>query len=579
MSIFDIIKQKVNILNVISEYVTLKKIGSYYKGRCPFHSEKTASFTISPGKEIFYCFGCQLGGDVISFISKIESCSQMEAAKIITEKYNIDLPNYNFNLESFDEKKKYIFTHEIFLKWAQNNLVNTRDAKTYLESRSINQESIEKFQIGFMPSGQQAIKDLVFFAQKHNVLASDLIEVKILFSGQYGMYSPFEDRIIFSIKDHLGNLCGLGGRVIKKDDERAKYYNSHDNKFFNKGSLLFGLNLAKKAMQQKNAVFLVEGYVDVIIMSQYGFNHTVATLGTACTKEHLTLLSRYSNRLYVLYDQDTAGQKAINRLIESCWQSNIDLYVISLPQNEDPASFLPKGYDLKSLILKAKDIFKFYIDNLKIDFKNIGINEKIRAISKIISIIANVTDQLKRNILLRQASEAFDIEFEILKQKLKLDHLPESIDHKKDLVSIAIDEKNSTEVIDTTKIGKLEKKIISAIINYPEKISDMLQDDISFLMVLLPTAIKELFVKLVDKAELTEFEKSIVSKIIIEANDNSPIEQLILSLYKKQWKILIDDIKFKIEQAEKNGDKALINKLLDDLELLKKKILKRNLNV
>lgn len=575
MSIFDIIKQKVNILSVINEYITLKKIGSYYKGRCPFHSERTASFTVSPDKGIFYCFGCQAGGDVIFFVSKIENCTQLEAAKVIQEKYNIDLSAYNFTLESFDKKKIYINVHEVFLKWVVKNLNESSLAQDYLTSRSINKNSVETFQIGFMPGGQQAIKSLILFAQKNNILASDLVDIKVLYQGKNGMYSPFEDRIIFPIKDHLGNLVGFGGRVIKKDDERAKYYNSHDNKFFNKGSLLFGLNLAKSSIQKKNAIFLVEGYLDVILMFQHDFTQSVATLGTACTKEHLSLLARYANRLYLLYDQDNAGQKAIMRVAESCWQVNIDLYVINLPKNDDPASFLAKNLDLKPLILKAKDIFSFYIDALNINFFNSSLSEKMAAVKKIIDIIGNIEDQLKQNILLRRASEIFDINFDILKSsldsKLGLKIKEGSNDDlaKKD---------NSCEIIDTSKISQLEKKIIATLVNDKVSLKNLSQEDLNFLTLFISESIKNLFIKLVNDNVLNEAEKSLVNKVIIESGNNNSLEQLILSFYKKQWKVLVDDIKFKIKQAEKYDDKELISKLLNDLALLKEKILKRGIN-
>ncbi|MCK9543901.1 MAG: DNA primase, partial [Novosphingobium sp.] len=560
-----------NILYVIGEHIALKKTGAYYKGRCPFHSEKTASFTVSPDKDIFYCFGCQLGGDVISFISKIENCSQLEAANILKERYNIDLPIYNFESENLDKKKRYIKINEIFLKWIQGNLNN--EVKDYLNLRSISLDSIKKFEIGFMPSGANIVKELILFAQQHNILASDLLEVKILSRGKYTMYSPFEGRIIFPIKDHLGALVGFGGRIIKEKDDRAKYYNSHDNKFFSKGSLLFGLDHAKNMVKKKNAIFLVEGYIDAILMSQNGFAHTVATLGTAFTKDHLNLLSRYTNRLYLLYDQDDAGQNAINRLIMSYSQTNIDIYVISLPDGEDPASFLSKGLDLKSLILKAKDIFKFYIDSLNTSFQNAGINEKAKIIKKVIDIVSNIPDKLKQDMLLKQVSEIFDIKFEILRTQLYSSGPtnPENLGYAPEKIENSI-------ILDTSKISQLEKKIISAIIDNKEDIKSIAKEDMEFLILSISPEIKELFINLVnnkDDSELTLEEKSVISKIVIEANNSNTLEQLIASFYKKQWKVLVDDIKFKIKQAEKTGDKDEINKLLSSLELLKKKILKR----
>ena len=170
----------------------------------------------------------------------------------------------------------------------------------------------------------------------------------ILSESKNALYSPFEDRIMFPITDNLGRFCGFGGRTFMPQDERPKYYNSKENNFFTKGSLIFGLNVAKRDIQHKEIVFVVEGYMDCIAMAQHGYTNTVATLGTACTLEHLKQLSRYASYVYVLYDGDAAGQSAILRLTELCWNVNMDLKVIRLPRQEDPASFLAKG---KALLL------------------------------------------------------------------------------------------------------------------------------------------------------------------------------------------------------------------------------------
>lgn len=552
MNIFDVIKQKIDILTVISEHLTLRKNGSYYKGKCPFHNERTASFTVSPDKEIFYCFGCQVGGDVITFISKIEHCLPIEAAKIIQERYNLDLPN--FNLEKFNTKKEYISANHVFANWAENNL----DSKieNYLSARGINKESIKEFKIGFMPSGVNSIKSLINFAKKNNILTSDFIDLKILFTNKSNLYSPFEERIIFPIYDHLSNLVGFGARIIKENDQRAKYYNSHENSFFNKGSLLFNLNLAKKSINKKNALFLVEGYIDAILMVQNGFKNTVATLGTACTRDHLSLISKYTDRLYLIYDQDNAGQNAIRRLIEYCFDYSIDIYVISLPKNEDPASFLCKNFDLKSLILKAKDIFSFYIDSLDL---NLGLNEKLKEVEKITGFIKNIKDELKKDLLLKQISEIFGLSKNILSSKLKNQ---DNIENKK--VDI--------------NISKFEKKIISAIFNFKKDFKELKKEDKEALTAFISDPIKEILIKLENDISLTEKEQSLISKIVIEANSDSSFKEVIKAFYKKRWKLLLDDLKLKICKAEKEGDKDLINKLLIDLNLLKKNILKETIN-
>jgi len=312
MNLFGYIKGKIAILDVIGTYTTLKKAGLYWKGTCPFHHEKTASFTVSPHREIFYCFGCHAGGDAITFIAKAENCSPMEAIKLLVDRYGLTLPDNlvtDTDSSSLQDKKRYYELCQQVAHWCASNLAKSPVALSYLLERGMDKTTIEKFNIGYFPGGLLSIKNLIASMQKQNILATDLIEAHIITPGKSVLYSPFEERILFPIKDHLGRFCGFGGRIFKPQDDRAKYYNSRENDYFNKGSLLFGLDVAKASIQQEGSVFLVEGYTDCIAMAKHGFINTVATLGTACTIEHLKILSRYAHTLLIVYDADRAGQE------------------------------------------------------------------------------------------------------------------------------------------------------------------------------------------------------------------------------------------------------------------------------
>src|SRR5579872_61857 len=356
MNIFSFIKSRVTIWDVVNEYTTLKRAGSYWKSQCPFHHEKTASFTVSPDKEIFYCFGCHTGGDAISFIAQIENCSQLEAAHFLADRYNIDLPkNIEVSEGNAEQKKHYFDVCHLVAQWCHLQLKKNPSATAYLTERGISAQQIDDFMIGYFPTGLSAINAFVHDLKRSNILVDDLIHATILAQGKTVLYSPFEDRIIFPIKDHLGRFCAFGGRIFKPQDTRAKYYNSRENEYFTKGSLLFGLDLAKKSIQKEGFVFLVEGYTDCITMVQHGYQNTVATLGTACTIAHLKLLSRYTPYVYLLYDSDKAGQQAILRLTQLCWQASMELKVVQLPTGQDPASFLAAGNDLAPRIQSAQD--------------------------------------------------------------------------------------------------------------------------------------------------------------------------------------------------------------------------------
>jgi DNA primase len=418
MSLFQFIKSTVSIADLVGEYVSLRSIGTYLKGCCPFHSEKTASFTVSPAKGIYYCFGCQESGDVISFLAKIENCSQIEAANELIERYNIQVPDelaHNKNSSHKPQLKALQNICSFFASWTSAQLTNSIAAE-YLLARGV---QIEKFQgnIGYFP--QKLFNRFLQDALKSGFLADDLKKVGILVQGQSGLYCPFEERIIFFIKDHLGKPVAFGGRVFLKDDQRAKYYNSREHGAFKKGDLLYGLDRAKKSIQSQGNAILVEGYIDCLMMWQAGFENTVATLGTACSIEQLSLLSRYATTIYVMYDSDQAGINAMLRLVSLCWKVSLDMKVVSLPESVDPADFILAKGDVKDLLNAALDIYRYYILINGKSFSNKSFSERLEQINEILSVIEKVQDDLKVDLLLHEAAKAFDLPVTLLKKKPK----------------------------------------------------------------------------------------------------------------------------------------------------------------
>ncbi len=382
MSLFNYIKANLSIVDVVSEYVHLKQAGGYWKGPCPFHAEKDASFTVSPDKQIFYCFGCQASGDVIAFIAKTENLSQIEAVHHIIDRYKVAVPNdllqkVGASSQSIKEKDAFFNICTTIATWAHEQLLRNHHATSYLAQRGLTTEINTLFNVGYFPGGVNNLNAFLKSIAKEGILAKDLLEYGFLMEGRAQLYSSFEERIIFPIRDNLGRYCGFGGRIFKNGDERAKYYNSKESDGFIKGKILFGFDLAKKSMQEREFAFLVEGYLDCITMVQYGYTNTVATLGTACTHEHLKLLSRHIKTLYVLYDGDNAGQNAMLRLTELCWEVNLELKVIQLPPKEDPASFLVGNGDLTPYTLNAQDIFTFFVQALSTNFLQKTLSEKV----------------------------------------------------------------------------------------------------------------------------------------------------------------------------------------------------------
>jgi DNA primase len=571
MNLFSFIKDRISILDVISEYVTVKKAGGYHKGTCPFHHEKTASFTVSPDKQIFYCFGCHLSGDVISFIAKIENCSPKDAAQFLAEKYNITLPQ-TISFESSDKnnehKNHYFSVCKAVALWCHEQLLKNPVAQSYFLQREFTRDSFSYFMLGYFPSGNTSINNLLYEMKQQSILPRDLIDANILAQGRTTLYSPFEDRLIFPIKDALGRHCGFGGRIFKEQDTRAKYYNSRENEYFIKGSLLFNLDKAKKSIQETNTIFLVEGYTDCMAMIQHGLHNTVATLGTACTSDHLKQLARYAEQLYVTYDNDAAGRQAVLRLTELCWQVNLELKVIVLPQNEDPASFLAQHGDFSALIHGAQDIFHFFVDTLGQNFLHKPLNQKMHTIRSFLTIIASITDQLKKDILLQKASSTFNVPFESLKNELGR------------LIAQTPSKPATLEVLAEPQhnVSSLEKRIFCAIMNNMQLCSG---DSTLRLLHYLPSPLKEILSKLriiKEKVEtvtftlffdtLDEQEKQYVSKLLLEENeivDSAAFEQLLRQLQKKQWKIIVRDIKTQLAHAQQQGDEHKVSLILRDL--------------
>ena len=585
MTLFSLIKSKLSILDVVNDYTTLKKAGLYWKGNCPFHSERTASFTVSPHKEIFYCFGCHASGDLISFIERMENCSPLEATKSLAKRYQIDLPE-GLGYQTQKQLIRHFEICEAIAKWCHQHLLTTQLVQQYLKKRSIDTRTATHFMLGYFPKTNKVIQSFITAMAQQQILLEDLLQSNILIRGTT-LYSPFEGRLIFPIKNHLGQLCGFGGRTVKTQDTRAKYYNSKEGKHFSKRSLLFGLDLAKKKIQRKEAAFLVEGYTDCIAMVHHGFSNTVATLGTACTIEHLKLLSRYTHKVFILYDSDQAGIQAVIRLAELCWQETLELRVVQLPPGEDPASLLMKegGDSLSIYIEKSHDIFDFFVSMLGKNFKSQSLVTKLRNTRRIISVIHTLNDPLKKDFLLQNASQVFNIPFESIKQEYKRT-LASTKKNTPPLTLTPAASNNCAQFSDgkaSLSISLLEKRIFCAILNNSSVLDNFTSSDLTYLLTFISKPLSDIlkqlrqmqkgnnkmvsFSSFFDK--LNKNEKHLVSKILLSEHykmTNLVISQLIEQFKKIHWKMKVQIIKQGIEKAEQNSDteqvKALVNKLL-----------------
>ncbi|WP_456322782.1 DNA primase [Hydrogenimonas sp.] len=348
------LKQIVDIVDVISNYVELKKNGANFKGLCPFHDEKSPSFVVSPTKQFYKCFGCGAGGDAIKFVMEFEKLSYPEAIEKLASQYNFTL-RYTKGEHSSGQERRIL---ETIGQWYRANLERHQPAKDYLKKRGVSLASIEKFEIGYAPGSDATLQ----FFQKAMIPPQKGEEVGILGHDNGRYYARLIDRIIFPIHSPSGMPVGFGGRTM--GDHPAKYINSPQTKLFNKSRLLYGYHLAKESIYRKKRLVVTEGYMDVIMLHQAGFDTAVATLGTALTGDHLPLLKKGEPEVVVAYDGDIAGVNAAMKAALLLSAHNFEGGVVLFSKGLDPADMVAKGdiETIEALIAKPIPYAQFVID-------------------------------------------------------------------------------------------------------------------------------------------------------------------------------------------------------------------------
>ena len=381
------LKNTIDIVDVIGSYIELKKTGANYKACCPFHGEKTASFVVSPNKQIYHCFGCGVGGDSIKFVMELEKLSYPEAVEKIASSFNFTL-NYTQGKGDYSEGKKALESLEL---WYQKNLSSKSEVIKYLHTRGVSQNSIEQFGIGFVGDGKDVIKFLESTLVPYNVSE----EIGVLAKGEGGIYARLTERVTFPIYNPSGAIVGFGGRTIT--NHPAKYINSPQTKLFNKSRLLYGYNVAKEHIYVNKKIIITEGYLDVIMLHQGGFKEAVATLGTALTSEHLPLLRKGDPKIVLAYDGDKAGVAAALKAATMLSHAGFDGGVVLFPDNADPADLIAKNQIslLAQLFREQKPLVEFVIQSLAHGFDLSNPKEKENAFDAIKSYISGLSDIIK----------------------------------------------------------------------------------------------------------------------------------------------------------------------------------------
>ncbi|KWT86943.1 DNA primase [Candidatus Magnetominusculus xianensis] len=403
------IKSRIDIVDVISDYVGLKKSGTRYKGLCPFHTEKTPSFVVSPEKQVFYCFGCGMGGDIITFVMKEEGMSYNEAIRKLSERAGIKL-EINQNVQ---EREVLLQIHRAAAAFFKDQLRKSEKALKYLHTRGIGKESIERFSIGAAPEGWDT---LFRHLKKEGFQDRHLRLCGVVVYKEHSQYDLHRDRIMFPIHNSSGDIVAFGGRAIEKNIE-PKYLNSPETIIFQKKRILFGLNAAKEGVKGAKHVNIVEGYTDVVMCHQYGFTNTVAPLGTALTEDHTKLLMRFTKEVVVIFDGDDAGVRAAKRALPIILKGGLAARALLLPEKNDPDSYL-KTYgagEFKGLLSKTRSYVEFMLTNAGYGVDNLR---------EIYDTLAAVEDTVLRAQLVTELSNKASISESVLTEKLKKVYKP-----------------------------------------------------------------------------------------------------------------------------------------------------------
>jgi len=415
------IKGRVDIVELISEYVSLKKAGRNFLGLCPFHSEKTPSFTVNRERQMYYCFGCGEKGDVFAFLMRLNNATFPETLKLLADKAGVVLPASSFRKDgktSSTAREQIIHINSIAAAYFTGNLFSPhgKAALSYLQERGLKESTIEVFGLGYAPDGWRNLKNQLEKRKVPLKLAAEAGLIVIREDRSDVLYDRFRNRLMFPVKDVDGRIIAFGGRIL--GDGEPKYLNSPESPAYIKGRQLYGLNQAKEAIRQCGYAILVEGYFDLIVLWDAGIKNVVATLGTALTKDHIALIKRYTEQVAVLFDADEAGKKALARSVEMFVAAHMDARAVVLPEGLDPDDFVRRsgGDALKRLVEGAPSIVDYYIDS--VIGRGSSFEERGGAAVRAAAFITGIEDVIDRNLFIKRVAEKLGIDQDILKKEV-----------------------------------------------------------------------------------------------------------------------------------------------------------------
>ncbi len=463
------IRDRASILEVVSDYVTLKKTGRNHKGLCPFHSEKTPSFMVNEEKQIFHCFGCGEGGDVFTFLMKAGHFSFPQAVEELARRYGVSLPTRELSTSQKKEmaKRENLFEiNRVASEYFYDLLTRRREGeegRRYLSQRGISQEVVTAHGLGYSTDRWDGLVEHL----REKKASLDLAhELGLIFpKRREGWYDAFRGRVLFPIFDLHQRIVGFGGRKIKEGE--PKYLNSPESSIYHKGEVLYGLQVARPYATEKDCVIVVEGYFDLLTLHQYGWKHSVATLGTALTPQHIRTLKRYTRNVIALFDSDQAGVQAALRSLPLFLEEEVAGKTVVLPKGEDPDGFLRKGNlgDFTKRVEHAVPLIDFFFERLMKTYDVKSIEGKVRVAKEGLALLGKIPDRIRRDFYARALAERLDV-----KESFLYEMLPSK--------GPSGERKESRESFPEGTLPKSEEMVVRLMIHRPEVIPTVSEEGV-----------------------------------------------------------------------------------------------------